>query len=134
MFALASRRQRAIASPTESGTWLPPGASRKAKPLCNELKRRRTAVGSSVSAAIGLLFPERAAPTAVRASGARARCRIGRHGHSDWLCWASKRSTSVARARHSSGSWCCAMSLASTATGVPWVPLVSSPRLRTTVV
>ena len=55
MFALASRRQRAIASPTESGTWLPPGASRNANPLCSELKRLRTAVWSRVRAAIGLL-------------------------------------------------------------------------------
>ena len=33
MFALASRSVRATASPTESGTWLPPGASRNANPL-----------------------------------------------------------------------------------------------------
>ncbi len=52
MFALASRRQRAIASPTLSGTWLPPGASKKANPLCRELKRRRDAVGSKVCVAI----------------------------------------------------------------------------------
>src|ERR1035441_994139 len=65
MLALASRRQRATASPTESGTWLPPGASRNAKPLCNELKRRRTAVGSSVSAAIGVLRVRRASGRSV---------------------------------------------------------------------
>src|SRR5476649_944260 len=55
MLALASRRERAIASPTESGTCEPPGASRKANPLCSALKRARTAVGSIVSAAISLL-------------------------------------------------------------------------------
>src|SRR5579863_4432559 len=52
MFALASRRQRAIASPTESGTWLPPGASRKAKSPCSELNRRLTSVTSIVTAVI----------------------------------------------------------------------------------
>src|ERR1700722_5636642 len=60
MLALASRRQRATASPTESGTWLPPGASRNAKPLCSELKRRRTAVVSIVNAAINVLRVRRA--------------------------------------------------------------------------
>src|SRR3954451_18562204 len=41
MFALASRSVRAIASPTSSGTWLPPGASRKTKSPCSDEKRRR---------------------------------------------------------------------------------------------
>ena len=44
----------------------------------------------------------------------------------------SKASTSADRARQRSGSWRCAISFPSTATGVPWVPTVSSPRLRAT--
>src|SRR5690242_5296514 len=47
MFAEASRRQRAIASPTSSGTCEPPGASRKTKSPCSEVKRARAAATSN---------------------------------------------------------------------------------------
>ena len=58
--ALASRSARAMASPTSSGTWDPPGASRNANPPPSAEKRRRTSpmliVGLSVSAtALSLL-------------------------------------------------------------------------------
>ena len=47
--ALASRSVRAIASPTSSGTWEPPGASKKVNPWCSAEKRSRSAVTSSLS-------------------------------------------------------------------------------------
>src|SRR5436309_3989223 len=47
LFALASRRQRAIASPTSSGTCEPPGASRKTKSPCSAEKRARAAATSN---------------------------------------------------------------------------------------
>src|SRR3977135_715699 len=47
MFAEASRSARAIASPTSSGTWEPPGASRNTKSPCSEENRRLTASTSS---------------------------------------------------------------------------------------
>src|ERR1700694_1712459 len=47
MFAEASRSARAIASPTSSGTWEPPGASRNTKSPCSEENRRLTACTSS---------------------------------------------------------------------------------------
>src|SRR5262249_61092683 len=53
MFALASRSVRAIASPTSSGTCVPPGASRKTKPPSrSEEKRARTASTSNRVAAM----------------------------------------------------------------------------------
>src|SRR4029079_15989680 len=47
MFADASRNVRAIASPTSSGTWEPPGASRKTKSPWSEENRRLTASTAS---------------------------------------------------------------------------------------
>src|SRR6185437_5394410 len=47
MFADASRKARATASPTSSGTCEPPGASRKTKSPRSDEKRRRTAWTSS---------------------------------------------------------------------------------------
>src|SRR3954453_23888339 len=52
MFAPASRSVRAIASPTSSGTCEPPGASRKTKSPCSEVKRARTACTSSTVVAM----------------------------------------------------------------------------------
>src|SRR3954451_17045997 len=52
MFAEASRRHPAIASPTSSGTCDPPGASRKTKSPWRLLKRRRTAWTSSTVVAM----------------------------------------------------------------------------------
>src|ERR1700756_4838565 len=58
MFALASRRVRAIASPTSSGTCEPPGASRKTNPSSRrEEKRARTASTSNRVAAMGRAYP-----------------------------------------------------------------------------
>src|SRR4051794_5942608 len=51
-FADASRSVRAIASPTSSGTCEPPGASRKTKSPCSEVKRARTAFTSSTVVAM----------------------------------------------------------------------------------
>ena len=48
-FALASRSAAAIASPTSSGTWEPPGASRNAKPCRSDEKRARIAATSMVA-------------------------------------------------------------------------------------
>src|SRR5579864_1260021 len=47
---LASRRASAIARPTSSGTWEPPGASRNAKPPRSDENRSRTAATSSTVA------------------------------------------------------------------------------------
>src|SRR6476646_4863109 len=52
MFALASRRVRAIALPTSSGTCDPPGASRKTKSPLRLEKRERTARTSSTVVAM----------------------------------------------------------------------------------
>src|SRR6201997_2734658 len=58
MFALASRRVRAMASPTSSGTCEPPGASRKTKPPSrSDEKRARTASTSSTVAAMARAYP-----------------------------------------------------------------------------
>src|SRR6516164_3824489 len=58
MFALASRRVRAIASPTSSGTCEPPGASRKTKPSSrSDEKRARTASTSNRVAAMERAYP-----------------------------------------------------------------------------
>src|SRR6516164_692794 len=58
MFALASRRVRAIASPTSSGTCEPPGASRKTKPSSrSDEKRARTASTSNRVAAMQRAYP-----------------------------------------------------------------------------
>src|SRR5262249_17932646 len=58
MFALASRRVRAIASPTSSGTCEPPGASRNTKPPSrSDEKRARTASTSSSVAAMERAYP-----------------------------------------------------------------------------
>src|SRR5262249_51036206 len=58
MFALASRSARAIASPTSSGTCVPPGASRKTKPPSRkEEKRARTASTSNRVAAMTRAYP-----------------------------------------------------------------------------
>src|SRR5579862_3603665 len=58
MFALASRRVRAIASPTSSGTCEPPGASRKTKlPSRKEEKRERTASTSNRVVAMERAYP-----------------------------------------------------------------------------
>src|SRR5215831_15378201 len=58
MFALASRRVRAIASPTSSGTCEPPGASRKTNPSsCSEENRARTASRSNRVAAMDRAYP-----------------------------------------------------------------------------
>ena len=46
---------------------------------------------------------------------------------------ASNSSTSRLRTSHSLGSWRCATSLPSTCTGVPWMPIVSSPIARATI-
>src|SRR5499427_4540070 len=53
-FALASRSARAIASPTSSGTWVPPGASRNVKPARDE-KRPRTAVMSRLERRVSVI-------------------------------------------------------------------------------
>src|SRR3954451_2452822 len=58
MFALASRRVRAIASPTSSGTCEPPGASRKTKPPSrSEEKRARALATSNKVAAMAQTYP-----------------------------------------------------------------------------
>src|SRR5579884_2202414 len=58
MLALASRKARAIASPTSSGTCEPPGASRKTKlPSRSEEKRARTASTSNRVAAMARAYP-----------------------------------------------------------------------------
>ena len=75
--------------------------------------------------------PRRSTGFVARARGGRAR--PPERGAQPRLC-ARRRtaSTSAARARHSSGSWRCAISLPSTCTGVPCVPVVSSPSARAT--
>src|SRR5215471_8418586 len=58
MFALASRRVRAIASPTSSATCEPPGASRKTKPPSrSDEKRARTASTSNRVVAMERAYP-----------------------------------------------------------------------------
>jgi hypothetical protein len=48
----ASRSAWAIAAPTSSGTCVPPGASKKAKPFCSEENRLRACSGENVTAAL----------------------------------------------------------------------------------
>src|SRR5246127_5733045 len=58
MFAEASRRLRAIASPTSSGTCEPPGASRNTKPPSrSDEKRARTVSTSNRVAAMDRAYP-----------------------------------------------------------------------------
>src|SRR5436309_3929393 len=58
MFADASRRVRAIASPTSSGTCEPPGASRKTNPPSRrDVNRARTALTSNRVAAMQRPYP-----------------------------------------------------------------------------
>src|SRR5436190_7493997 len=65
MFADASRRVLAIASPTSSGTCEPPGASRKTNPPCSDEKRRRSAWTSS---SVALMDRDYLGATGVRVS------------------------------------------------------------------
>ena len=52
----ASRSARAIASPTSSGTCVPPGASRNAKPERSEENRARAASTSKIVVLIALQY------------------------------------------------------------------------------
>src|SRR5712691_1322313 len=72
-FAFDSRKYAETASMTESGTCVPPGASKNAKPLWSALKRARTAWTSKAMVDMRRTLPEHVA----RAAGPRVRCCCG---------------------------------------------------------